>query len=138
MADRLNEIMELVRSICEEQNLRVTLRGAVRNGVAAGIGGCVGCIIGGPFGGIPGAAIGAAVGAITGDDFKPLWKVIAEWPTEEKRKLAANIENIIKRVDARDVATFTAMAAAAAPALKAEVAGAVIDFCKNEMHMQVA
>ncbi|KAF8774435.1 Protein C19orf12 like protein [Argiope bruennichi] len=190
MADRITEIVHLVRNVCEEENLRVTLKNSLKNGLAAGIGGTIGCILGGPWGGVPdriteivhlvrnvcdeeenlrfdpqkflekwpcgwylvelsgcilggpwggvpGAAIGAAVAATIGEEFKPLAQVIAEWPDEAKQHLADNIESIMRRVDARDVATLAAMIAGATPALRAEIIAAVVDFCQNEMSLQI-
>ncbi|GBN75303.1 hypothetical protein AVEN_219104-1 [Araneus ventricosus] len=138
MADRVTEILTLVRNVCEEENLRVTIKNSLKNGLAAGIGGAIGCVLGGPWGGVPGAAIGAAVAAATGEDFKPLYQVIAEWPDEAKQHLADNIGNIMRRVDAQDVAILAGMLAGAAPALRGEIVAAVIDYCQNEMRLEIA
>ncbi|CAL1278044.1 unnamed protein product [Larinioides sclopetarius] len=138
MADRVTEIINLVRNVSQEENLRVTIKHSLKNGLAAGIGGTVGCILGGPWGGVPGAAIGAAIAAATGENFKPLVQVIAEWPDEAKRHLADNIETIMRRIDVQDVAVLAAMVTGAAPALRAEVLAAVIGFCQNEMSLQIA
>lgn len=76
--------------------------------------------------------------AATSSDFKPLCQVIAEWPDEAKKLLADNIETIMGRVEARDVATVAAMAAGAAPVLRQEIVAAVISFCQNDMNLKIA
>ncbi|GIY73314.1 uncharacterized protein CEXT_590781 [Caerostris extrusa] len=138
MGERLQELLDVIRVVCQEENLKVTIKNSARSGLYAAGGAVIGCMLAGPWGGVPGAAAGAAAAAATGESFRPLFQVIGEWPDESKEQLAEKVRAILSRVDIKDVAAITAMATGAASVLRAEIAGAVIDYCNNEMMLEVA
>eukprot|EP00092_Neocalanus_flemingeri_P026268 GFUD01028472.1.p1 GENE.GFUD01028472.1~~GFUD01028472.1.p1 ORF type:complete len:141 (-),score=54.69 GFUD01028472.1:213-635(-) len=106
-----NDIMELLRVLSEDRNLRVTVsesgKGALVTGGVAGLGG----MVLGPMGLAIGGAVGGCLAAWMGQGkFKPLALVITEDMKEEQRqRMVTGVRAIVDNIDAGDAMTLIAM-----------------------------
>eukprot|EP00090_Calanus_glacialis_P016847 TRINITY_DN26376_c0_g1_i2.p1 TRINITY_DN26376_c0_g1~~TRINITY_DN26376_c0_g1_i2.p1 ORF type:complete len:141 (-),score=43.94 TRINITY_DN26376_c0_g1_i2:183-605(-) len=106
-----NDIMELLRVLSEDRNLRVTVtesgKGALVAGGVAGIGG----LVLGPIGLALGGSIGGCLAAYMGQGkFKPLALVIMEDIKDEQRVQMVNaVRAIVDNIDAGDAMTLVAI-----------------------------
>jgi len=106
-----NDIMELLRVLSEDRNLRVTVtesgKGALVAGSVAGLGG----LVLGPIGLAIGGSVGGCLAAYMGQGkFKPLAMVIMEDIKEEQRVQMVNaVRGIVDNLDAGDAMTLIAV-----------------------------
>jgi len=106
-----NDIMELLRVLSDEKNLRVTVtesgKGALVAGGVAGIGG----LVLGPVGLALGGTVGGCLAAYMGHGkFKPLAKVIMEdIKDDQKLQLVNAVRGVMGNLDAGDAVTLIAL-----------------------------
>jgi len=106
-----NDIMELLRVLSDDKNLRVTVtesgKGALVAGGVAGIGG----LVLGPVGLALGGTVGGCLAAYMGHGkFKPLAKVIMEdIKDDQKLQLVNAVRGVMGNLDAGDAVTLIAL-----------------------------
>ena len=132
------DIMDVVRILCEDQGLAVTVKesgkGALVTGGVAGLGG----LVLGPMGLALGGAVGGALAAwIAQDKFKPLLQVIMEDMREEQRiKMVDSLRNVLTNIEPTDALTLVA-AVQGNQALKARLAQEMVTFLSRQCNIYV-
>ena len=132
------DIMEVIRILCEDQSLAVTVKesgkGALVTGGVAGLGG----LVLGPMGLALGGAVGGALAAwIAQDKFKPLLQVIMEDMREEQRmKMVDSLRNVLTNIEPTDALTLVAVVQGN-QALKTRLAQEMVTFLSSQCNIYV-
>ncbi len=138
MVIRYNDIVQVVTTLADEENIQVAVKETLKGGLIAGSA----CIAGGLLLGPPGLAIGGAVGGglaycLARDKFKPMSQVILyEMSAEQQTQLVDSVKNILRDADATDAVELMALLNGNV-ALKAKIAQEVARFASHQMNMHI-
>ena len=138
MVVQYNDILNIITTLGDDENLRITVKQSAKGGLIAG----VTCAVGGLIGGPPGLAVGGAAGGclaayLAGNSFKPLSAVILyEMKPVDQRALVNAVTKIIQNVDVMDAVELLALIQGSA-ALKAKILGEVTTYCQQQLSLQV-
>jgi len=132
------DIMEVVRLLCEERNLTITVKesgkGALVTGGVAGLGG----MILGPIGLALGGAVGGSIAAwMAQDKFKPLVQVIMEdMRADQRERMIGCLRKVLSQIEPQDALALVAMVQGN-QALKARLAKEMVTFLSRQCNIYV-
>jgi len=132
------DIMEVVRLLCEERNLTITVKesgkGALVTGGVAGLGG----MILGPIGLALGGAVGGSIAAwMAQDKFKPLVQVIMEdMRADQRERMIGCLRKVLSQIEPQDALALVAMVQGN-QALKARLATEMVTFLSRQCNIYV-
>jgi len=132
------DIMEVVRLLCEERNLTITVKesgkGALVTGGVAGLGG----MILGPIGLALGGAVGGSIAAwMAQDKFKPLVQVIMEdMRADQRERMIGCLRKVLSQIEPQDALALVAMVQGN-QALKARLATEMVTFLSHQCNIYV-
>lgn len=138
MVIQYNDILNIITTLCDDENLRITVKQSAKGGLIAGIS----CAVGGLIAGPPGLAVGGAAGGclaayLAGNSFKPISTVILyEMKPVDQRALVDSVTKIIQNLDVMDAVELLALIQANG-ALKAKIVGEMTTFCQQQLDLQV-
>lgn len=79
----------------------------------AGLGSFIGGVMAGPIGIAAGAALGGGVGAaMTAGTFKPLYEILDDLPLESQRRIADDVDQIMRQLQITDIVQVALIAQA--------------------------
>uniref|UniRef100_H2YM29 Uncharacterized protein n=1 Tax=Ciona savignyi TaxID=51511 RepID=H2YM29_CIOSA len=133
---RSNDVMQLLVTLAQEENIQVTVTQALRGGLLAGGGALVGGLIGGPVGIAFGASVGGLAAVATSQEFKPLYVVIKQLPAPQKKELERRVMNIISGFELQDGLALLALVNGSA-AIKLKIILAMTDFFTSSLGYQI-
>jgi len=132
------DIMEVVRLLCEERNMTITVKesgkGALVTGGIAGLGG----LILGPIGLAVGGAVGGSLAAwMAQDKFKPLVQVIMEdMRSDQRERMIECLRKVLSQIEPTDALALVAMVQGN-QALKARLATEMVTFLSRQCNIYV-
>ena len=133
-----SDILNIITTLGDDKNLRITVKQSAKGGLIAGIS----CAVGGLLAGPPGLAVGGAAGGciaayLGANKFKPLSTVILyDMKPVDQRALVDAVRNIIQNVDIMDAVELLALIQGSA-ALKARILSEVTTYCQQQLNLQV-
>uniref|UniRef100_H2YNG2 Uncharacterized protein n=1 Tax=Ciona savignyi TaxID=51511 RepID=H2YNG2_CIOSA len=131
-----NDVMQLLVTLAQEENIKVTVTQSLRGGLLAGVGAFAGGLIGGPVGMAIGASVGGIAGAATSQEFQPLYVVIKQLPAPQKQELEKRVMNIISGFEPQDALALLALVHGSA-AIKVKIISAMTDFFTSSLGYQI-
>ena len=137
MVIKYEDILKVISTLCDDENLRITVKQSAKGGLIAG----VSCAVGGLIAGPPGLAVGGAAGGClaaywAGNSFKSLSTVILyEMKPIDQKALVNAIQNIIQNVDAMDAIELLALLQGS-NALKAKILSEVTTYCQQQLNYE--
>lgn len=137
MVIKYEDILKVITTLGDDENLRITVKQSAKGGLIAGIS----CAVGGLLAGPPGLAVGGAAGGclaayLAGNSFKPLSIVILyDMKPVDQRALVDAVTKIIQNVDAMDVIELLALTQGSA-VLKAKILGEVTSYCQQQLNYE--
>lgn len=132
----VREVIELVSTLSEEENLRVTVTECAKAGLIAGVATTVGGVVAGPIGLLFGASVGGVIAYASTKKFKSAVQVIADMKQEDKNVLAQRVRDIMSNVGVSDIAVFTAMLSSD-ESVRRKVIMTLVIYLKNELSMAI-
>ena len=138
MVIQYEDILTIITTLGDDENLRITVKQSAKGGLIAGIS----CAVGGLIGGPPGLAVGGAAGGclaayVAGNSFKPLSTVILyEMEPIHQRALVEAVTKIIQNLDAMDAIELLALVQGTT-ALKAKVLSEITTYCQRQLQLDV-
>ena len=138
MVVQYNDILKIITTLMDDENLQITVKQSAKGGLIAGIS----CTVGGLIAGPPGLAVGGAAGGclaayFAGNSFKPLSTVILyEMKPVDQRALVNAVTKIIQNLDVMDAVELLALIQGSA-ALKAKIVGELTTYCQQQLNLQV-
>ena len=138
MVIQYKDILNIITTIGDDENLRITVKQSAKGGLIAGISCAVGGLIGGPRGlAVGGAAGGCLAAYLAGNSFKPISTVILyEMKPVDQRALVEAVKSIIPNVDVMDAVELLAIVQSNA-VLKARIIGEMTTFLQQQLEFQV-
>ena len=137
MVIKYEDILKVITTLGDDENLKITIKQSAKCGLIAG----VSCAVGGLIAGPPGLAVGGAAGGclaayLAGNSFKPLSSVILyEMKPIDQKGLVDAVQNIIQNVDVMDAMELIALIQGS-NALKAKVLGEITTYCTQQMNYE--
>jgi hypothetical protein len=138
MVIRYNDIVSVITTLADENNIQVSVKETLKGGFIAG----TSCTLGGLLLGPPGLAIGGTVGGglaycLTKDKFKPMSQVILQMSPALQQQLVDSVLNIVHDLDAADAVTMLALLRGNM-LLRAKITEEMTRFAANEMNLHLA
>ena len=94
--------------MADEDQLKVSVKGAGYGGVVAGVTTTIGGLIAGPAGLLVGGALGGVLAIANAEDFKPVSQVVKEMNAHERQLLYNATRNIVDNLGIDDYLTLVA------------------------------
>ena len=138
MVVQYNDILKIVTTLGDDENLQITVKQSAKGGLIAGIS----CALGGLLGGPPGLAVGGTAGGLlaaylAGNSFKPVSTVILyEMRPVDQRALVEAVKSIIQHLDAMDAVEVLAILQGNA-ILKTKIISEMTTFFQQQLELQV-
>ena len=138
MVIRYNDILTVITTVGDDEQIRVAVKESVKGGLIAGTSCAVGGLLLGPMGLAVGGAVGGAAAAYMAQNaFRPVSTVIMHEMREEQRdQLVAAVRNVLNDADGMDAAEILALVQGS-NALKARIASELFTFFARQMNMNV-
>ena len=139
MVIKYEDILKVITTLGDDENLKITIKQSAKGGLIAG----VSCAVGGLIAGPPGLAVGGAAGGclaayVAGNSFKPLSAVILyDMKPIDQKGLVDAVQNIIQNVDVMDAMELIALIQGS-NALKAKVLREITTYCTQQMNYEFA
>ena len=138
MVIKYEEILNVVATLGDDENLQVTVKRSIIGGLIAGVICTVGGLIAGPIGLVFGGTAGGFVASyFTGGSFKPMSTAIREMRPADQRKLVDSVTKIIENAEAMDAIELLALIQGSS-VLKAKVVGEMTSYCQDRLSLNVS
>ena len=76
MVIRYNDILTVITTLCDDEGLKVTVKGSAKGGLIAGATSAVGGLVLGPLGLAIGGTVGGLIAYATAEPYKPVSQVV--------------------------------------------------------------
>lgn len=134
----VTDLQRVMAILADEDELKVTFRGAAYGGVIAGITTTVGGLLGGPAGLLVGGAVGGALAYGTSGDFKPASQVIKDMNAHDRQLLYDSVKEILENLAIDDyLALMTFLSGGPGLMVRQQLMDRLVLFLRNNMRLQV-
>ena len=134
----VTDLQRVMAILADEDELKVTIKGAAYGGVIAGITTTVGGLLGGPAGLLVGGAVGGALAYGTSGDFKPASQVIKDMNAHDRQLLYDSVREILENVAIDDYLALIAFLSGGPGLLvRQQLMDGLVSFLRNNMRLQV-
>lgn len=137
MVIRYNDILTVLTTLCDDEGLKVTVKGSAKGGLIAGATSAVGGLVLGPLGLAIGGTVGGLIAYATAEPYKPVSQVIMyDMQPLDQEKLVDAVRNIVEGVDIQDAVELMALVQGN-PVLKAKIVAEMATFFKHQLDMRL-
>ena len=137
MVIKYEEILNVVTTLGDDENLQVTVKRSIIGGLIAGVICTVGGLIAGPIGLVFGGTAGGFVASYFSGGFKPMSTAIREMRPADQRKLVDSVTKIVENAEAMDAIELLALIQGSS-VLKAKVVGEMTTYCQDRLSLNVS
>ena len=136
MVIQYDEILNIITTLGDNENLRITAKRSIKGGLIGGVIMTVTALMLGPPGFLIGGVVGGLVAYNTSDSFKPISSVILEMEPADQRSLVDSVTNVIENLTPMDALTLLPLIHGS-PVLKAQIVGEITSFCQQQLNLKV-
>ncbi|XP_074038307.1 protein C19orf12 homolog [Leptinotarsa decemlineata] len=137
MSNGRRVVLEVCELLCQQENLKATIRESAKGAALVGVTSFLGAIVGGRLGLLAGAALGGAASMAFGSEFKSLVDIIRQDMTEKQREqLAESVRHLFRGIQLTDTVEIMAMLAQNT-SLKSSIINGIVGFIQQEMKCSV-
>ena len=134
----VTDLQRIMAILADEDELKVTIRGAAYGGVIAGITTTVGGLLGGPAGLLVGGAVGGALAYGASGDFKPASQVIKDMNAHDRQLLYDSVKEILENLAIDDyLALMAFLSGGPGLMVRQQLMDRLVLFLRNNMRLQV-
>ena len=133
------QLQRVLAILADEDQLKVTVKGAGYGGVVAGVTTTVGGLIAGPAGLLVGGALGGVLAYASAGDFKPVSQVIKEMNPRQRQLLYNAMRDIVDNLAIQDyVALLAFLNGGAGLLIRQQLMERMVAFLRDQMRLQMA
>lgn len=133
------ELQRVLAILADEDQLKVTVKGAGYGGVVAGVTTTIGGLIAGPAGLLVGGALGGVLAYANAEDFKPVSQVVKEMNAHERQLLYDATRDIVDNLAIDDYAALLAFLNGGSGLLiREQLMDRMGAFLRDQMRLQMA
>ncbi|KAK2560796.1 hypothetical protein P5673_016599 [Acropora cervicornis] len=139
LMDRMVQLQRVLAILADEDQLKVTVKGAGYGGVVAGVTTTIGGLIAGPAGLLVGGALGGVLAYANAGDFKPVSQVVKEMNAHERQLLYNAMRDIVDNLAIEDyVALLAFLNGGAGLLIRQQLMDRMGAFLRDQMRLQMA
>ena len=133
------ELQRVLAILADEDQLKVSVKGAGYGGVVAGVTTTIGGLIAGPAGLLVGGALGGVLAYANAEDFKPVSQVVKEMNAHERQLLYDATRDIVDNLAIDDYAALLAFLNGGSGVLiRQQLMDRMGAFLRDQMRLQMA
>ena len=133
------ELQRVLAILADEDQLKVSVKGAGYGGVVAGVTTTIGGLIAGPAGLLVGGALGGVLAYANAEDFKPVSQVVKEMNAHERQLLYDATRDIVDNLAIDDYAALLAFLNGGSGLLiRQQLMDRMGAFLRDQMRLQMA
>ena len=133
------ELQRVLAILADEDQLKVSVKGAGYGGVVAGVTTTIGGLIAGPAGLLVGGALGGVLAYANAEDFKPVSQVVKEMNAHERQLLYDATRDIVDNLAIDDYAALLAFLNGGSGVLiREQLMDRMGAFLRDQMRLQMA
>ena len=133
------QLQRVLAILADEDQLKVTVKGAGYGGVVAGVTTTIGGLIAGPAGLLAGGALGGVLAYASAGDFKPVSQVIKEMNPRQRQLLYNAMRDIVDNLAIQDyVALLAFLNGGAGLLIRQQLMERMVAFLRDQMRLQMA
>ena len=133
------ELQRVLAILADEDQLKVSVKGAGYGGVVAGVTTTIGGLIAGPAGLLVGGALGGVLAYANAEDFKPVSQVVKEMNAHERQLLYGATRDIVDKLGIDDYAALVAFLNGGSGVLiRQQLMERMGAFLRDQMRLQMA
>ena len=137
MVVRYQEILTLITTIGDDENIRVTVKESLKGGLITGIAATIGGLILGPLGLAVGGTVGGISAYLASEEYRKISDVIIyDMPKVDQERLVRAITNIVNELDVHDAIELIAVVQGNS-LIKAKIMSEMATFFKHQLDMQI-
>lgn len=134
MPIRQEDIFDVLKIICDDNEIYATTKESVKGGLIAGGTTVIGGLLFGPPGMLIGGGLGGLIAYNNAQQFKPVGEIILKLPQREKDILHEKVNSIIRHIDASDAVMLLALIRAD-QIVYTKILTFIKDFITSDLHM---
>ena len=133
------ELQRVLAILADEDQLKVSVKGAGFGGVVAGVTTTIGGLIAGPAGLLVGGALGGVLAYANAEDFKPVSQVVKEMNAHERQLLYDATRDVVDNLAIDDYAALLAFLNGGSGVLiRQQLMDRMGVFLRDQMRLQMA
>ncbi|XP_015780373.1 PREDICTED: protein C19orf12 homolog [Acropora digitifera] len=133
------QLQQVLAILADQDQLKVTVKGAGYGGVVAGVTTAIGGLIAGPAGLLVGGAVGGVFAYATAGNFKPVSQVVNEMNAHERQLLYNAMRDIVDNLGIEDYwALLAFLNGGSGVLIRQQLMQRMIMFLRDQMRLPMA